>query len=202
MGDFCPYLLFKDGGKTCLAGHYLIQWQNTRSISYQYEYDNLTENDWIAREKAFEQLKICMNSDSFTSYADESWLKCSYYKNCNKTPEELNRAGGCYISTACVVAQGLPDDCYQLELLRKHRDLLVQQDENIKALVEEYYLNAPKIVSLINARSDSVEIYQKLYVDLVCKCVTFLEQGDIPSAIANYKKIYQSLKELYGNDEV
>ena len=45
MGDFCPYLLFKDGGKTCLAGHYLIQWQNTRSISYQYEYDNLTEND-------------------------------------------------------------------------------------------------------------------------------------------------------------
>ena len=56
---------------------------------------------------------------------------------------------GCFITTACVEHQGLPDDCAELQTLRKYRDVLVQEDDDFRSKVLEYYRKAPLIIQEI-----------------------------------------------------
>lgn len=103
----------------------------------------------------------------------------------------------CFITTACIVSKNLPDNCHELETLRKWRDQLAGEDKELAKRVEEYYLNAPKIVQAINSLENAKEIYESLYENLVCKTVKYLEEGNIKMAIENYISIYEALKKQY-----
>lgn len=119
---------------------------------------------------------------------------CADYWNSNPT----NTGDGiCYISTACVVAKGLPDDCDELQTLRAFRDKMVKEDEAIAEIVKEYYKNAPAIVEKINQEKNSEEIYNFLYDNLVLACVTKLKENKIQDAVNIYTSIYQDLKKKY-----
>ena len=61
---------------------------------------------------------------------------CSYYKtyedpdevqDCKQFKERGSSSGGCFLTTACCDYKGLPDDCYELETMRK-LEMITYQD--------------------------------------------------------------------------
>ena len=102
-------------------------------------------------------------------------------KTYGKDPDE----GNCFITTACVKHYNLPDDCNQLSILRGFRDSYLLNSTDGKILISQYYLLAPKIVTLLNEHPDK----NKLYEDIFCKI------NSACSLIENRK--FSSAKKLY-----
>jgi hypothetical protein len=87
---------------------------------------------------------------------------------------------------------GLPDDCHELQTLRKFRDDILLGDESGSALVERYYEVAPRIVSQLTTK-DLEEVWST-----VLKCVQAIERGDHARAIDLYKSTIESLQRRFG----
>lgn len=107
---------------------------------------------------------------------------------------ESSLGSGCFITTACIESRGLPVDCYELETLRKFRDNWVSKHENGPAEIKIYYDIAPKIVEKLNHLPNSKEIYEKIYQEVVIKCVQFIEEGKENDAYSLYKNASFDLK--------
>ena len=91
-------------------------------------------------------------------------------------------------------AMGLADNCLELRTLRSFRDgWLVKQDGG-KALIDEYYRIAPKIVDAIHAEPNSDEILRNLYSEMVVPCVEDIEAGNMGKARMRYENWTNSLK--------
>jgi hypothetical protein len=94
---------------------------------------------------------------------------------------------GCFLTTACTAARGLPDDCMELQTLRAFRDNYMKtQASDGPAMIREYYATAPQIVSVINARDDAAEIYDWMYRDLVVPSVRFIQHDQNARALDHY----------------
>lgn len=102
-------------------------------------------------------------------------------------------SSGCFITTACVTSQGLPDDCYELQVLRKFRDTYVVAQLGGKKLLDEYYITAPLIVEQINKQRNAVAIYQELYKNIQ-EAVKLIEQMMHTEAFNLYCLIVNDLK--------
>lgn len=107
---------------------------------------------------------------------------------------ESSLGSGCFITTACIESRGLPVDCYELETLRKFRDNWVSKHENGPAEIGIYYEIAPKIVEKLDCLPNSKEIYEKIYQEVVLKCVRFIEEGKEEDAYLLYKNASFDLK--------
>ncbi len=101
--------------------------------------------------------------------------------------------GGCYLTTACVNARGLPDNCLELNVLRNFRDRILLQNPTGRGAVKEYYKIAPEIVQSINGKDNSSEIWNSVYQD-IRKAVQFVLLGDFNSAFEHYRKMTLGLK--------
>jgi hypothetical protein len=110
---------------------------------------------------------------------------------------EASSGNTCFISTACAKAKGLPDDCDELQTLRHWRDGLSKDNETLRRLCSEYYVNAPRIIDKIDAEPNSMQIYNELYLDIVCATVDLLKQNKINEAIERYEEQYRRLCEKY-----
>ena len=104
---------------------------------------------------------------------------------------------GCVISSACVKAKGLPDDCAELETLRFWRDKLKKENERFKTSVDEYYMLAPEIVKRIDSDNNAKSIYGDLFENMVRKTVKLLQENKTDEAVEHYNSCYASLKEKY-----
>lgn len=149
-------------------------------------YYTFRQNDYYCLKK-----QDYVNSDCYYKYCRNwDYSDCPIYKG-------QSTSSSCFLSTACVVAKGLPDDCYELQVLRRFRDEWLAQQEGGKEEIEAYYACAPKIVSAINDRDDAHEIYERLYEELVLACVKLIEAGDLDGAREHYRSITSELKERY-----
>ncbi len=124
--------------------------------------------------------KYCRNYD----YAD-----CPIYKG--------ERSGGCFLTSACVSAKGLPDDCYELQILRAYRDNWLSKEEGGLAAISHYYIVAPQIVSAIDKAPNSKAIYEMIYNKMVMPCVAFIEQKKYQDAFELYRGMTLQLAEQY-----
>lgn len=100
-----------------------------------------------------------------TMLADQEAGRCSWV--------DPNAAVACYLTTASVGVVGLADDCWELRTLRGFRDGFLSSFAAGRALVEDYYGLAPRIVERISARPDGRMIWLRTYFG-----------GILPSAIA------------------
>lgn len=125
---------------------------------------------------------------NYIRYGDYSDRRIAY----NMTESSLG--SGCFITTACIESRGLPVDCYELETLRKFRDNWVSKHENGPAEIGIYYEIAPKIVEKLDCLPNSKEIYEKIYQEVVLKCVRFIEEGKEEDAYSLYKNASFDLK--------
>jgi hypothetical protein len=56
---------------------------------------------------------------------------------------------GCFLTTACCEALGLPDDCFELEALRRYRDLVLAASPQGREDIALYYRLAPAILAAL-----------------------------------------------------
>lgn len=110
---------------------------------------------------------------------------------------ENKKSGGCFITTACVITKGLPDNCEQLTTLRLFRDTYVSSLPQGEELIAEYYAIAPRIVSVINDKKNSAAIWNDLYETLVLKSLSLIQYGKYDEAYQNYLSIVNELKCSY-----
>ena len=132
-----------------------------------------------------------VNSDVYQRYCKNySYDECPIYK-------DNPNSGGCYLTSACVEAKGLPDDCEELTVLRDFRDNWMKQQPGGAEEIAEYYATAPQIVTEINKRADAREIWNALYDALVVPCVQMIQAGAMEQARKLFREMSLSLKERY-----
>ena len=104
---------------------------------------------------------------------------------------------GCFLTTACIVAKGLADNCDELQTLRSYRDGYLLSREGGREDVAEYYAIAPQIVKKNDALPGAKARWTALYDSLVSPCVAFIREGDNEAAYRLYKETTLSLKNEY-----
>lgn len=130
-------------------------------------------------------------SDIYDRYCKGyNYSNCPIYKGGGSS-------GGCYLTSACVIAKDLPDDCYELETLRSFRDNWMESTESGKEEVKKYYKIAPQIVSAINETSNPKTVYEKIYNNIVQPCVELIEQKKYEKAYELYKQSILELEKEY-----
>lgn len=117
------------------------------------------ENDWY--DKGYVHGKG--QKDSNNGHYDSDYTDSKGYNEgwSNGSSGDNGSGGGCFLTTACTVFRGLPDNCNQLETLRKFRDGYVKKQPNGKELINEYYLKAPQVVRMIETMDTTVQ--EKVY---------------------------------------
>ncbi len=116
-----------------------------------------------------------------------------------KVAEQEKNKSKCYLTTACVDAKGLPDNCEELTVLRKFRDTYLLNKENGSALIEKYYMYSPKIVSVIKRREDQEDILASIY-KIIRQCVDAIKNDDNEYAYHTYCEMVVALKNKYVPD--
>lgn len=132
-----------------------------------------------------------VNSDTYYKYCrNYDYDDCPIYKN-------NGSSGGCFLTSACTAARGLPDDCHELQTLRAYRDCWLKQQPDGVLLIAWYYEVAPKIVDAIDLLPDRLTIYDKLYRELAVPCVEMIEAGAMEDALSLYKNWTLDLEKKY-----
>jgi hypothetical protein len=106
---------------------------------------------------------------------------------------------GCFMTTACVEARGLPDDCYELSLLRLFRREYVAKLPDGQEVLAEYRAKAPRVVAAINALppSEALATWEDLYERGVRPAVTLITNGAWDEAFAIYRGMCAELEERF-----
>ncbi len=134
-----------------------------------------------------------VNEDTYYKYCrNYDYSDCPIYKG-----QVSSDSGGCFLSTACVITKGLPDNCEELQCLRNYRDTYMRETEERKKAVAHYYAVAPKIVAALSASANSHDLFAELYSVLVAPCVQLIKSGNYDDAYKLYKRITLSLEETY-----
>lgn len=143
----------------------------------------------------------------FTLYEKE--YKCDrcgqrfyYYPTGTKCPRcgyngKKSSSSDCFITTACVRAKGLPDDCYELTTLRRFRDEVLLKSPDLKGYVEDYYQKAPLIIAEIDKLDNSLEIYERIYNEMILPSVRYVDEKEEQRAIELYYGYYMELLKKY-----
>lgn len=103
----------------------------------------------------------------------------------------------CYITTAVCEKQNKPDNCHELSTLRAYRDCYLNQTEEGRNLIEEYYNIAPAIVMALELRPDTGEIYDRIYQDYLRHCVSLADSGQYQECKALYIDMVRHLEKEY-----
>jgi len=156
-------------------------------------WSNSTDN-WL--DSGWNNSSTNWQNDGWTN--GSTWVDSGWSNGGDWTNDGWNNSGGgCYITTACVEYAGLADDCYELEVLRHYRDILVNEDEEFRKSVLVYYRKAPVIVQKIMEDNNKNSILDFLYNELVKKTINLLESGNVEAAKKHYLSIFYKLEEKY-----
>jgi hypothetical protein len=107
------------------------------------------------------------------------------------------RSSLCYITTAVCESLQMPDDCYELTLLRNYRDTYLLASKQGEAIVKEYYDIAPTILKRIHREANANQIFHGIWETYLCPCVTMIEQGELESCKELYSKMVRELEQQY-----
>lgn len=114
--------------------------------------------------------------------------------------ERMNSDEGCFLTSACVDALGMEDDCYELTMLRNFRDGWLTAQDSGKSDISRYYELAPQVVESINKLANSKEIYSDIYKKLVKPCVKMIEEKRMNDTWNHYKEYSERLFSKYAKE--
>lgn len=129
------------------------------------------------------QERVETGSALYNSYChnyESGFSRCPHFK---AEPEKNN----CYLTSACVDAIGLADDCIELMTLRRFRDNWLVNQPGGREQIEEYYRIAPVIVDAIYNVANCDKVLRDLYNEMIVPCVIEIEAGRLNSA----RKLYE-----------
>lgn len=139
-------------------------------------------------------------SDGYIEYEEWKAYECSSGSSrCENCPYRSSGSsrGGCFVTTACINVRNLPDDCYELETLRKFRDTYVVLQPTGEADIALYYECAPTIVKKISELPNGNQIFCDLYQEFVLPCVELIEKEEYTKAYNFYLSTTLQLKKKY-----
>ncbi len=93
----------------------------------------------------------------------------------------------CFLTSACLLARGLPDTCEELTILRHFRDTNMSTTAHNRALIDEYYNIAPGMVKKINTLPNAKVIWLLIYEGLVVPTVSLINNSKFEEAIEHYR---------------
>jgi len=117
----------------------------------------------------------------------------------NKTKKKKGgskKALMCFLTTACVNHFGLPDNCYQLNTLRKYRDSYLASTAGGRDLVLDYYRIAPAIVRNINADREQKNVFAYIN-DVIRLSCEHIERHEYSQAQNAYVDMVHTLRRRY-----
>tara|TARA_R110001592_G_C13149786_1_gene748071 strand:- start:949 stop:1392 length:444 start_codon:yes stop_codon:yes gene_type:complete len=95
---------------------------------------------------------------------------------------------GCFITTAVCSQRGLPDNCYELTVLRKFRDDYLLSCDEGSTLVSQYYKSAPDIARKLTNNQDLAFAWER-----ISECITHIENKKYSEAITSYRNMFNAL---------
>ena len=131
-----------------------------------------------------------LNDDVFDKILELAQDSLSSNQNQTKKKE------GCFLTSACVNYAGLPDDCFELQILRNFRDDYLASSAEGRDLIEQYYTEAPIIVDFINSDQQR-ELILNGILETVRECVDYICCQRPSDALTCYKKMFQRLRIKY-----
>ena len=145
---------------------------------------------WYNNHYACKKSGKDVNEDIYYKYCrNYDYDDCPIYKG--------EDSSGCFLTSACVEARGLPDDCHELTVLRQFRETYLRAQPSGAEEIAEYYFVAPQIVSAIKKRADAHAIFGAIYEKLVAPCVAMIERGENEAAHQLYRQTVEELREMY-----
>ena len=177
--------------------------QRTRTTSSQTDYDlkgkDMGDFDYGKAEADLfdvgchnpEEVYGYKSEKGFNEFMRENGLNPDRYRSNNNTGS--SGTNGCFITSACVEAEGLGDDCEELNVLRRYRDTFLRYRDGGEADIKEYYSIAPKIVKAINEQQNAKELWDEIYQKMVRPCVSFIKEGNNEAAYKLYRGYVQIL---------
>ena len=133
--------------------------------------------------------------DDFTETDTESKARHDADDGKYDPPEEKS---GCFITTACVAAAGLSDNCHELTILRRFRDTYVASLPDGSALISDYYTTAPQILRAIDRSPDRDRILIDAF-NVIRTAIGHIESDRLVEALAEYKHLIATLRDKYPN---
>ena len=144
-------------------------------------YYKFESGGWFGGDYYCVKQEKAVDSDTYYKYCrNYDYDDCPIYKH-------QSSSSGCFLTSACTAARGLPDDCRELQTLRAYRDTWLKQTEEGAALVARYYEIAPAIVTAIDAQPSRLEVYDDIYQTMVLPCVELSGQGKYQEALELYQ---------------
>ena len=98
---------------------------------------------------------------------------------------------GCFLTTAACEHRGLPDNCYELRVLRSFRDKTLLTTPEGRVLVEEYYSIAPNLVPLLNETIIAEQIWKSIEATIF-----HIENSKPQKAISAYREMVRFLQSI------
>ncbi len=131
-----------------------------------------------------------VNEDTYSKFCKNyNYGDCPIYKGTDTS--------GCFLTSACVEAKGLDDDCHELTVLRAFRDEWLSSQPFGQAAICEYYHIAPQIVDCIKKHTNSKAVFEKIYTDIIVPCVELIAHDNHIDAYLLYKSSVTALKKQY-----
>lgn len=189
----CTYFSKKNGSNYCTAkGGYISFYCGSDDESCGYYRSTEPDPDcpyWSSGN-------YCSAKGGYVSGGgcNYGYTSCRYYMRNSGDDEDQ---GGCIISTACVVAKNLPDDCEELQILRNYRDTYLNSFELGRMDVNTYYSLAPIVVKAIRKSDFASKVFEDIYTNLVCKTVSLVNDGKYEEAHYYYKNFVIELWENF-----
>ena len=123
---------------------------------------------------------------------DQSRLESNKYSN--PSVEDVQKDGGCYLTTACMkhLKETFDDNCYELTMLRWFRDKFLSKED-----IEHYYITAPIVIKALDNIPDNEDIYEHIYQNVILKCIDDIKAMNYESAYARYKNMVLTLEEQF-----
>lgn len=110
----------------------------------------------------------------------------------NAMPEPSS--GWCFITTAVCEAENLPDDCYELTVLRKFRDGYMSK---FPEMVKEYYKIAPSIVAKLKSFPDGgVKVFADIKERYLLPAIAAIESDSPETALSIYVDMVKSARKI------
>ena len=106
---------------------------------------------------------------------------------------------GCFIATAVTSSLGMPDDCRELNTLRRFRDTYMARTPSLRLEVERYYRIAPGIVKSIEQRADAPEVWHDLWVSHIAFAIAAIEREDFDEAHRIYHAMVDYVSRCFGD---
>jgi len=186
------------GGDPSVVGRHAQAWSPANAAVSVWELSNLLHNKMLFDKTDFYYYNRTVDRlQSMEKKAlDALGIKLNQADLMTTQELGLSTSADCFITTACVTAKGLPDDCEELTILRAFRDGYMRHQATGPAMIAEYYDIAPRIVSRIRALPNGKALFTGLYGE-IAEAGRFVKAGRNEDAMYAYVAMVQNLKHRY-----